>query len=876
MALTAEKDLQKAIEKALRERKKKEFKPTKTGGLLRIAGNIFNAPAYTWLGDKIDQYVRNKEMEKEKQEAAQKAAQQKNEEKKEGPKKEGPAAGDRLQVTILKLLQSIQGDVDFIKERLSPKFFNAKSSETGELKRVMYDPLGPAGQQFRRAEEGGKFTSAMGKDLEQSAIGKVTAGVLKQFEGKFQKIESNQEKVALAAGVDLSDPTSFVDPGEDTDPIARLRKEMNARFDEVIDMINKLSGKTEKGSGGDSWIDDIIGGALGAKLAGWITKLFRFGVAGMGVGLAGIIGYAIGDYLNDKFNLSQGIGDILDNLTGKKFDPNVDQKTSEQILTEQAARTGVGGLKDVGLEAVGGGKYKDLKTGQILDSSQLSDTQKMAADMTAAGLDKSEDDLRKEAEQIAESGNKQGILIVGTKDNGEPIPLAPPDVYLGGGLGVGKQQWDKDKKKAVDRYVAEKLASNEQAKAAIRKKYNAGVPPPPPPQTPPPPQPDYEAERKEMLAKMTIDEQWQHANEKEKYQNQYDAGELTYETPGFINLVRKYGLKLRSQTPPPPPGTPPPSPLTGADLPPFGMGGQTEGTRSPDSNYGGGPSGRGGRRGRRQEGDFEKYPGKSDMLLDIPPEGAALLDAIAQPESRGRYDVIVGEGSGQGLTKADLEVNKTRGLIDGKPPATFDDYSDHPRIRGMRTPRGPSTAAGKYQITETEWDRLKKVYPEAGLDDFSPANQDKAAWLLAQERYNTGGKSLYDDLKAGKLDQIGPALKGTWTSLPGGVEEQESTKDAQKRFEQNYRSALKESGGQMMASKPSTNLPATDTSPPQYQTGGTGRELFALQPINNTTVVNRSTTDGSRDASIMGGVRDPEPVTGFTNRIDSQPPVGYA
>lgn len=137
------------------------------------------------------------------------------------------------------------------------------------------------------------------------------------------------------------------------------------------------------------------------------------------------------------------------------------------------------------------------------------------------------------------------------------------------------------------------------------------------------------------------------------------------------------------------------------------------------------------------------------------PHQRALLNTISGPESAGSYNVRYGG-------------------------ARFDGFGDHPRIAETIT-SGPnkgkkSTAAGRYQFLANTWDdyagRMK-------LADFSPKNQDLAAWELAKDAYraNTGGdldKALLSG-DPGTLAGVGKALSGTWTSLPTGIEAQLGT-----------------------------------------------------------------------------------------------------
>jgi len=131
----------------------------------------------------------------------------------------------------------------------------------------------------------------------------------------------------------------------------------------------------------------------------------------------------------------------------------------------------------------------------------------------------------------------------------------------------------------------------------------------------------------------------------------------------------------------------------------------------------------------------------------IPAEGRALLGRIASGEATS-YDMLYGGGKFQG-------------------------YGDHPRVYQPIT-SGPdvgkqTSAAGLYQFLGSTWDQQKK---KLGLTDFSPANQDAAAWDLAQTEYKAKtGRDLLATLKSGDQTAIADVprqLSGQWSSLPGG------------------------------------------------------------------------------------------------------------
>lgn len=156
-------------------------------------------------------------------------------------------------------------------------------------------------------------------------------------------------------------------------------------------------------------------------------------------------------------------------------------------------------------------------------------------------------------------------------------------------------------------------------------------------------------------------------------------------------------------------------------------------------------------------------PNEQSPLDPVPgamtPNMQRLTRAIQAGESGGRYDVMyTPPGSG--------------------PTRTFTDFSKHPNSPAP-IPSGPhagdvSTAAGGSQIVKSTWDRAQKAL---NLPDFSPGNQNAATAYIANEDYKkrTGRDLEADMTQAGndpaKLERIARALAPTWTSLPGGIEQ---------------------------------------------------------------------------------------------------------
>lgn len=134
-------------------------------------------------------------------------------------------------------------------------------------------------------------------------------------------------------------------------------------------------------------------------------------------------------------------------------------------------------------------------------------------------------------------------------------------------------------------------------------------------------------------------------------------------------------------------------------------------------------------------------------------------------------------------TIADTESPSYNTRFNGRKPATFSGYKKHPNVCvkvPWRKDGKCSTAAGQYQQLGYVW---RAYRDKLGLKDFSPANQDRAAWAQAKVDYRdrTGG-NLERDLNAGLFKKVEKGLAKTWTSLRGGDEQNTRVKSFEHRF----------------------------------------------------------------------------------------------
>jgi muramidase (phage lysozyme) len=177
----------------------------------------------------------------------------------------------------------------------------------------------------------------------------------------------------------------------------------------------------------------------------------------------------------------------------------------------------------------------------------------------------------------------------------------------------------------------------------------------------------------------------------------------------------------------------------------------------------------------------------------------SVYDRIMQKANQGRKGGVSGVSksvprpvraflntiSGKGLEGADYNV-----IVGGK---RFKDFSKHPGVVGIVTAQGPSTAAGRYQFTQTTWKDMQRQYP-GEFEDFSPETQDKAAWYLARDDYmKKTGRDLSADLESkdiGVIRNIGKVLSGRWSSLEGGVHQGSGAMDFTSNYLKNFQAEI--------------------------------------------------------------------------------------
>ncbi len=90
----------------------------------------------------------------------------------------------------------------------------------------------------------------------------------------------------------------------------------------------------------------------------------------------------------------------------------------------------------------------------------------------------------------------------------------------------------------------------------------------------------------------------------------------------------------------------------------------------------------------------------------------------------------------------------------------FNSFATHPKIKQCALIKGRqvcSTAAGRYQMMDFNWDKLS---PRLGLDDFSPASQDRMALELIRQ------KGAIEDVSTGQFEVAACKVGGIWASFP--------------------------------------------------------------------------------------------------------------
>lgn len=205
-----------------------------------------------------------------------------------------------------------QKGISDIKSLLMPKGVVAKNA-SGQTKFVQFNPLAPQGEQFNVVTEGGKLTPMKpGKDFQASAQKKAA---LATAQLALKILEEDKKKQTY----------KWKDKKEEfrkKDPIGVLTE----KVEDLSDKIDGIGKKDDKGIFG--WLSGLLGG-FWSKLVDFFTKPLAIlgslaallplaGMLAKGslVGLAGLLGYKLGTWLNEEFQLAERINDAIQKAAG--------------------------------------------------------------------------------------------------------------------------------------------------------------------------------------------------------------------------------------------------------------------------------------------------------------------------------------------------------------------------------------------------------------------------------------------------------------------------------------------------------------------------------------------------------------------------------
>lgn len=196
-------------------------------------------------------------------------------------------------VSAVQGMVSAQGEVlNNIRTMLAPREFAVGKGD--QQQRMTFNPLAPKGSEFNALGEDGKLSK---KELTEEIAEKAAKAVTK-LQMKEEERRGKRAMLMMKKSRQIGQPYS--DPAEGASPIEVLRAEMNANFAKLFDQQEEDAEKNE------GWLSQMIavGKSGGLKLLGMLGKI------GL-VGLALKIGWELGKWLNEKFNLSQKINDAI-------------------------------------------------------------------------------------------------------------------------------------------------------------------------------------------------------------------------------------------------------------------------------------------------------------------------------------------------------------------------------------------------------------------------------------------------------------------------------------------------------------------------------------------------------------------------------------